>query len=500
MQKIKIDSVLISVFNKDGISDLCEELYKQNIKIYSTGGTKKFIEKLNIPVKSIESLTGYPSILGGRVKTLHPKVFGSILSRSSNDQDTLDKETYEIPKINFVIVDLYPFKETINNTNDENKIIEKIDIGGVSLIRAAAKNYNDVLVVSSKCQYNNILESLKLNKFFTKVDFRKKYAAKAYNLIAEYDIDISNYFNERTNENQLLSLRYGENPHQSAVFTGKLDDIFEKLHGKDLSYNNLLDIDSAIKLISEFDDITFAIIKHNNACGISSSNDVSLSYDMALAADPLSAFGGVLITNKEIDIDTAKKMDKLFFEIIIAPSYDKNALNVLKSKKNRIILIQKNNFITKKSFRTILNGTLEQDIDTIKNDNSNWKNVTKKIPTKDELKDLHFANKIVKNSKSNAIVLVKNKQMISSGVGQTSRIDSLNFALEKAIKFGFKIEGSVMASDAFFPFPDCVKIASKAGISSIIQPGGSLKDNLSIETCDLNNVSMVFSGIRHFYH
>ena len=500
MKKIKIDSVLISVFNKDGISDLCEELHKKNITIYSTGGTKKFIEKLNIPVKSIESLTGYPSILGGRVKTLHPKVFGSILSRSSNDQDTLDKETYEIPKINFVIVDLYPFKETINNTNDENQIIEKIDIGGVSLIRAAAKNYNDVLVVSSKGQYNNILESLKLNNFFTKVDLRKKYASEAFNLIAEYDIDISNYFKERTNENQLISLRYGENPHQSAVFTGKLDDIFEKLHGKELSYNNLLDTDSAIRLISEFDDITFAIIKHNNACGISSSKNVSLSYDMALNADPLSAFGGVLITNKEIDFETAKKMDKLFFEIIIAPSYDKNALNVLKSKKNRIILIQKNNFITKKSFRTILNGILEQDIDIIKNDNSNWKNVTKKIPTKDELKDLHFANKIVKNSKSNAIVLVKNKQMISSGVGQTSRIDSLNFALEKAIKFGFKIEGSVMASDAFFPFPDCVEIASKAGISSIIQPGGSLKDNLSIETCDLNNISMVFSGIRHFYH
>ena len=314
MKKIKIDSVLISVFNKDGISDLCEELHKKNITIYSTGGTKKFIEKLNIPVKSIESLTGYPSILGGRVKTLHPKVFGSILSRSSNDQDTLDKETYEIPKINFVIVDLYPFKETINNTNDENQIIEKIDIGGVSLIRAAAKNYNDVLVVSSKGQYNNILESLKLNNFFTKVDLRKKYASEAFNLIAEYDIDISNYFKERTNENQLISLRYGENPHQSAVFTGKLDDIFEKLHGKELSYNNLLDTDSAIRLISEFDDITFAIIKHNNACGISSSKNVSLSYDMALNADPLSAFGGVLITNKEIDFETAKKMDKLFLK------------------------------------------------------------------------------------------------------------------------------------------------------------------------------------------
>ena len=500
MKKEKIESVLISVFNKDGISDLCNELHKKNITIYSTGGTKKFIEKLNIPVKSVESLTGYPSILSGRVKTLHPKVFGSILSRSSNEKDILDKETYEIPKINFVIVDLYPFKETRNNTNDENQIIEKIDIGGVSLIRAAAKNYNDVLVVSSKTQYNNVLESLKLNNFFTEVELRKKYASEAFNLISKYDIDISNYFNERINEDKSVSLRYGENPHQKAIFKGKIDDVFEKLHGKDLSYNNLLDTDSAIRLISEFNDITFAIIKHNNACGIASSKDVFSSYDMALAADPLSAFGGVLITNKEIDIDTAKKMDKLFFEIIIAPGYDINALNILKSKKNRIILIQKNKLNNKKSYRSILNGTLEQDIDIIKNDSTNWKNVTQKIPLDDELKDLEFANKIVKNSKSNAIVLVKNKQMISSGVGQTSRIDSLNFAIEKAIKFGFTIEGSVMASDAFFPFPDCVEIASKAGISSIIQPGGSIKDNLSIEICDLNNVSMLFSGIRHFYH
>lgn len=500
MKKVKIESVLISVFNKDGISDLCMELHKKNITIYSTGGTQKFIEKLNIPVKSIESLTGYPSILGGRVKTLHPKVFGSILSRSFNEKDIIDQEIYEIPKINLVIVDIYPFKETLNNTNDENQIIEKIDIGGVSLIRAAAKNYNDVLIVSSKNQYNNVLKSLKFNNFFTEVSLRKKYASDAFKLIVEYDIDISNYFNEKPNDYQSVSLRYGENPHQKAIFKGSINDMFEKSHGKDLSYNNLLDTDSAIRLISEFNDITFAIIKHNNACGIASSKDVSSSYDMALVADPLSAFGGVLITNRKIDINTAKKMDKLFFEIIIAPGYNKDALLILKSKKNRIILIQKNIFKQEKSFRSVLNGTLEQDVDIIKNDNSNWKKVTKKIPSEKELKDLEFANKIVKHSKSNAIVLVKNKQMISSGVGQTSRIDSLNFAIEKAIKFGFSIEGSVMASDAFFPFPDCVEIASKAGVSSIIQPGGSIKDNLSIDVCDLNNRSMIFSGIRHFYH
>ena len=500
MKKLKIESALISVFNKEGISEVCMALFRKEITIYSTGGTKKFIENLDIPVKSVESLTGYPSILGGRVKTLHPKIFGSILSRSSNKQDLIDQKTHDIPKINLVIVDLYPFKETVIKIKDKNEIIEKIDIGGISLIRAAAKNYDDVLVVSSRNQYIKLLEDLESNNFITNEELRKSYASKAFKLVTEYDRDISDYFNESfENENSKI-LRYGENPHQCAVFQGNINDVFSQLHGKDLSYNNLLDVDSAVKLITEFTDTTFAIIKHNNACGIASALDVVSSYDLAFVADSLSAFGGVLISNKEVDVLSAKKMNTLFFEIIIAPSYQEKALNILKSKKNRIILIQKRAIKNQKSYKSILNGRLEQDVDNIKNDNSNWDRVTKMMPSNRELKDLEFANKVVKHSKSNSIVLVKNLQMISSGVGQTSRIDALNFAIDKARRFGFSIKGSVMASDAFFPFPDCVEIAAKSGISSIIQPGGSIKDNLSIEMCDKNNISMVFSGIRHFYH
>ena len=500
MKKLKIESALISVFNKEGISEVCMALFRKEITIYSTGGTKKFIENLDIPVKSVESLTGYPSILGGRVKTLHPKIFGSILSRSSNKQDLIDQKTYDIPKINLVIVDLYPFKETAIKIKDKNEIIEKIDIGGVSLIRAAAKNYDDVLVVSSRNQYIKLLEDLESNNFITNEELRKSYASKAFKLVTEYDRDISNYFNESFENEDSKILRYGENPHQCAVFQGNINDVFSQLHGKDLSYNNLLDVDSAVKLITEFTDTTFAIIKHNNACGIASALDVVSSYDLAFVADSLSAFGGVLISNKEVDVLSAKKMNTLFFEIIIAPSYQEKALNILKSKKNRIILIQKRAIKNQKSYKSILNGRLEQDVDNIKNDDSNWDRVTKMMPSNRELKDLEFANKVVKHSKSNSIVLVKNLQMISSGVGQTSRIDALNFAIDKARRFGFSIKGSVMASDAFFPFPDCVEIAAKSGISSIIQPGGSIKDNLSIEMCDKNNISMVFSGIRHFYH
>jgi phosphoribosylaminoimidazolecarboxamide formyltransferase/IMP cyclohydrolase len=500
MKKLKIESALISVFNKEGISEVCMALFRKEITIYSTGGTKKFIENLDIPVKSVESLTGYPSILGGRVKTLHPKIFGSILSRSSNKQDLIDQRTYDIPKINLVIVDLYPFKETVIKIKDKNEIIEKIDIGGVSLIRAAAKNYDDILVVSSRNQYIKLLEDLESNNFITNEKLRKSYASKAFKLVTEYDRDISDYFNESfENENSKI-LRYGENPHQRAVFQGNINDVFSQLHGKDLSYNNLLDVDSAVKLITEFTDTTFAIIKHNNACGIASALDVVSSYDLAFAADSLSAFGGVLISNKEVDVLSAKKMNTLFFEIIVAPSYQEKALNILKSKKNRIILVQKRTIKNQQSYKSILNGRLEQDVDNIKNDDSNWDRVTKMTPSNRELKDLEFANKVVKHSKSNSIVLVKNLQMISSGVGQTSRIDALNFAIDKARRFGFSIKGSVMASDAFFPFPDCVEIAAKSGISSIIQPGGSIKDNLSIEMCDKNNISMVFSGIRHFYH
>jgi len=500
MKKLKIESALISVFNKEGISEVCMALFRKEITIYSTGGTKKFIENLDIPVKSVESLTGYPSIFGGRVKTLHPKIFGSILSRSSNKQDLIDQRTYDIPKINLVIVDLYPFKETVIKIKDKNEIIEKIDIGGVSLIRAAAKNYDDILVVSSRNQYIKLLEDLESNNFITNEKLRKSYASKAFKLVTEYDRDISDYFNESfENENSKI-LRYGENPHQRAVFQGNINDVFSQLHGKDLSYNNLLDVDSAVKLITEFIDTTFAIIKHNNACGIASALDVVSSYDLAFAADSLSAFGGVLISNKEVDVLSAKKMNTLFFEIIVAPSYQEKALNILKSKKNRIILVQKRTIKNQQSYKSILNGRLEQDVDNIKNDDSNWDRVTKMTPSNRELKDLEFANKVVKHSKSNSIVLVKNLQMISSGVGQTSRIDALNFAIDKARRFGFSIKGSVMASDAFFPFPDCVEIAAKSGISSIIQPGGSIKDNLSIEMCDKNNISMVFSGIRHFYH
>ena len=500
MKKLKIASALISVSNKEGISEVCMALFRKEITIYSTGGTKKFIENLDIPVKSVESLTGYPSILGGRVKTLHPKIFGSILSRSSNKQDLIDQRTHDIPKINLVIVDLYPFKETVIKIKDKNEIIEKIDIGGVSLIRAAAKNYDDILVVSSRNQYIKLLEDLESNNFITNEKLRKSYASKAFKLVTEYDRDISDYFNESfENENSKI-LRYGENPHQRAVFQGNINDVFSQLHGKDLSYNNLLDVDSAVKLITEFTDTTFAIIKHNNACGIASALDVVSSYDLAFAADSLSAFGGVLISNKEVDVLSAKKMNTLFFEIIVAPSYQEKALNILKSKKNRIILVQKRTIKNQQSYKSILNGRLEQDVDNIKNDDSNWDRVTKMTPSNRELKDLEFANKVVKHSKSNSIVLVKNLQMISSGVGQTSRIDALNFAIDKARRFGFSIKGSVMASDAFFPFPDCVEIAAKSGISSIIQPGGSIKDNLSIEMCDKNNISMVFSGIRHFYH
>ena len=500
MKKLKIESALISVFNKEGISEVCMALFRKEITIYSTGGTKKFIENLDIPVKSVESLTGYPSIFGGRVKTLHPKIFGSILSRSSNKQDLIDQRTHDIPKINLVIVDLYPFKETVIKIKDKNEIIEKIDIGGVSLIRAAAKNYDDILVVSSRNQYIKLLEDLESNNFITNEKLRKSYASKAFKLVTEYDRDISDYFNESfENENSKI-LRYGENPHQRAVFQGNINDVFSQLHGKDLSYNNLLDVDSAVKLITEFTDTTFAIIKHNNACGIASALDVVSSYDLAFAADSLSAFGGVLISNKEVDVLSAKKMNTLFFEIIVAPSYQEKALNILKSKKNRIILVQKRTIKNQQSYKSILNGRLEQDVDNIKNDDSNWDRVTKMTPSNRELKDLEFANKVVKHSKSNSIVLVKNLQMISSGVGQTSRIDALNFAIDKARRFGFSIKGSVMASDAFFPFPDCVEIAAKSGISSIIQPGGSIKDNLSIEICDKNNISMVFSGIRHFYH
>ena len=494
----KINSALISVFSKEGIDDLCKELHRNNVKIISTGGTQKHIESLDIPVTSVESLTDYPSILGGRVKTLHPKVFGSILSRSNNHSDLEDETKYELSKIDLVIVDLYPFQKTVEATDDESEIIEKIDIGGVSLIRAAAKNFSDVTILSSKNQYKECLDYLLKNKFETDLSFRKSLAFEAFSNISEYDIHIEEFFGKSAGVYK--KLRYGENPHQSAVFNGDIDDIFEKLNGKELSYNNLLDIDAGIRLISEFSLTTFAILKHNNACGISSSSNVTTSYLNAFDADPLSAFGGVLIANKKIDGDAAEKMNSLFFEIIIAPNYTDEAISILKSKKNRIILLQKRELQKKFTVKSILNGSLKQESDNIKNISDNWKVVTKIRSEKNQLRDLEFANKIVKHSKSNAIVLVKNQQMLSSGVGQTSRVDALKFAIEKAKTFKFDLAGSVMASDAFFPFPDCIEIASEAGISAVVQPGGSIKDQLSIDACDERGMAMYLSGIRHFYH
>ena len=494
----KINSALISVFSKDGIDDLCRELHKNNIKIISTGGTQKHIESLNIPVTSVESLTDYPSILGGRVKTLHPKVFGSILSRSNNQSDLVDEKKHELSKTDLVIVDLYPFQKTVELTDDESEVIEKIDIGGVSLIRAAAKNFSDVTIVSSKNQYKDCLDYLLKNKFKTDLSFRKNLAFEAFSNISRYDIQIEEFFGKSIDVYK--ELRYGENPHQSAVFNGNIEDIFEKLNGKELSYNNLLDVDAAVRLISEFNLTTFAILKHNNACGISSSTNVTTSYERAFEADPLSAFGGVLISNKKIDNNVAEKMNSLFFEIIIAPDYTSNAISILKSKKNRIVLLQKKEIQRKFTFRSILNGSLKQESDNIKNLSKNWKLVTKTKTDKNQLRDLEFANKIVKHSKSNAIVLVKNQQMLSSGVGQTSRVDALKFAIEKAKTFKFDLSDCVMASDAFFPFPDCIEIAAEAGITAVIQPGGSIKDQLSIDACDERGVAMYLSGVRHFYH
>ena len=496
MEKIK--SVLISVFNKKGIDELCSKLHQNNIEIISTGGTKSYIEKLNIPVTAVESLTDYPSILGGRVKTLHPKVFGAILSRKENASDLEDIKKYNIPKVDMVIVDLYPFQETVESGKNEEDIIEKIDIGGVSLIRAAAKNFSDVVIVSSRSQYSKVLKYLLDNNFSSDINFRKRMAFDAFSEVSNYDSEIEEYFG--LNTDVYKKLRYGENPHQKGIFKGDIKDVFNQINGKELSYNNLLDVDSALRLISEFEDPTFAILKHNNACGIASSTDAQTSYSKAFDADPLSAFGGVLIYNSVIDENAAQKINDLFFEIIIAPKYTEESLNLLKSKKNRIILIQKKKIYKSHISRDVLNGKLKQDVDNEIKDYKSWKLVTKKKLDKSKIEDLEFANRIVKHSKSNAIVLVKDKQMLSSGVGQTSRVDALKFAIEKAKTFNFDLEGSVMASDAFFPFPDCIEIASEAGIEGVLQPGGSIKDNLSIESCNKRGMSMYLTGTRHFYH
>ena len=504
---LKLKSALISVFNKDGLEPIAKKLDKLGVKIYSTGGTELFLKKIGIPVIKVEDVTGYPSILGGRVKTLHPKIFGGILNRNDNNNDVTDLKNYEIPNIDLVIVDLYPFEETVKSNQSEEKIIEKIDIGGISLIRAAAKNFKDVMCVSSKDDYSDFLNILNNDKGEINLKYRKNFAFRAFNVSSHYDTAIFNYFKE-DNESLKASykngkeLRYGENPHQKGMFYGDFNSMFEQLHGKELSYNNLLDVDAAVNLILEFyNDIpTFAILKHNNACGLASRNSLLSAYKDALAGDPVSAFGGVLISNKSIDVETAEEINKLFCEVVIAPGFEESAIKLLKSKKNRILLVLKNTDLNDQQLRTCLNGVLTQDKDSLTDSATDFKTCTEKSPNKSEIKDLEFASKICKHTKSNTIVLAKNLQLISSGTGQTSRVDALKQAIEKSNNFKFDLNNSVMASDAFFPFPDCVEIAHKSGISSVIQPGGSIKDDLSIEYCNKNNISMVLTGTRHFKH
>jgi phosphoribosylaminoimidazolecarboxamide formyltransferase/IMP cyclohydrolase len=502
----KIKNALISVYYKDGLEEIVKELNKLGVTIFSTGGTQNFIEGLGVNVVPVENLTSYPSILGGRVKTLHPKIFGGILGRRELQNDIAQLEEYQIPEIDLVIVDLYPFEETVNSGASEADIIEKIDIGGISLIRAAAKNYNDVLIVASKSEYGFLLELLKTKQGFSDVKDRKYLAIKAFNVSSHYDTAIFNYFSKgeepvfKQSIQQVYPLRYGENPHQKGSFYGNLDAMFEKLNGKELSYNNLLDIDAAVNLIAEFSEPTVAILKHNNACGVASRSTISDSWKDALASDPVSAFGGIIIANKKIDVQTANAMNEIFFEVVIAPAYDSNALEILKQKKNRIILIQKPIALPDKQFRQVLNGVLVQDRDKHTETEKDFNYCTKLKPTEREIEDLIFANKIAKHTKSNTIVLAKNKQLLASGTGQTSRVDALKQAIAKSNAFGFDLNGAVMASDAFFPFPDCVEIAGNAGIKAIIQPGGSIKDKDSIDYCDAHNMSMVMTGYRHFKH
>ncbi len=507
MAQKKIKNALISVFHKDNLEPIINRLNELGVKMYSTGGTQSFIEDLGAPVTAVESLTSYPSILGGRVKTLHPKVFGGILSRRELDSDVAQLDEFEIPEIDLVIVDLYPFEDTVASGAAEQDIIEKIDIGGISLIRAAAKNYKDVLIVSSRDQYDYTLNLLNEKNGSSDLVDRKYLAKSAFNVSSHYDTAIFNWFNNdeekffKQSVTESRSLRYGENPHQEGTFYGDLDAMFDKLHGKELSYNNLLDVDSAVNLMAEFPNKpTFAVLKHNNACGLASRDTLLEAWNDALAGDPVSAFGGVLITNKTIDLATATEINKLFCEVVIAPGYEAEALAVLQGKKNRIILVQKNAELPKKQFRTILNGVLEQDKDAKTANASDFTTITKKNPTAEQVNDLEFANKLVKHTKSNTIVFAKGEQLLASGTGQTSRVDALNQAIVKAKAFGFDLNGAVMASDAFFPFPDCVEIAKNAGIVAVVQPGGSIKDQLSIDYCDANDMAMMMTGIRHFRH
>ena len=502
----KIRSALISVFYKEKLDAIVKKLDALNVELYSTGGTKDFIENQGVAVKTVESLTGYPSILGGRVKTLHPKVFGGILARGENPDDQQQLKEYEIPVFDLVIVDLYPFEETVDSGAPEQEVIEKIDIGGISLIRAAAKNFKDVLVVSSRNQYDGLLQLLEEKQGETSVDDRKVFAREAFNTSSHYDSHIFNFFDEnrgsalKTSVQESRKLRYGENPHQEGTFYGDLEKMFDQLWGKEISYNNLLDIDAAVGLINDFSETTFAILKHNNACGIASRDNLTTAWKDALAGDPVSAFGGILITNRVIDASTAEEMNKIFFEVSIAPGYDDDALEILKAKKNRIILVMKDSTLQDKNLRSVLNGFIGQDRDTKTETPDDLTAVTKKAPDQNQVGDLLFANILVKHTKSNAIVLVKNRQLLASGVGQTSRVDALQQAIAKARHFKFDLNGAVMASDAFFPFSDSVEIAGKAGITAVIQPGGSVRDQDSIDHCDSHDMSMVTTGIRHFKH
>lgn len=500
----KIQSALISVFYKDGLEPVLQLLHASGIKIYSTGGTEQFIKKLNIPCIPVEDITKYPSILGGRVKTLHPSVFGGILGRRDNETDIKEMDEYKIPEIDLVIVDLYPFEETVASTKEEKLIIEKIDIGGPSMIRAAAKNFKDITVVAAKNDYALLEQLLREQNAELTLEQRRSFAAKAFEIVAKYDLAIYNYFHP-DNEWKVMqndpqqSLRYGENPHQQAVFFGDWNKVFTQLHGKEISYNNLVDIDAAIQLIHEFEETTFAIIKHTNPCGIASRPTVADAWKYALAGDPESAFGGVLVSNASIDKATAEAISEIFFEVLIAPSFSEDALTILQSKKNRILLqLSKTALIEKKMYKSVLNGTLTQEIDG--GNYSKWEESGGRNTTDEEKNDLIFANLVCKHLKSNAIALVKNKQLIGKGCGQTSRIDSLRQAIAKAKQFNFQLKDAVLASDAFFPFNDCVSIAHGEGVVSFIQPGGSIRDKDSIEYCKQHNLAMVITGMRHFKH
>ncbi|HRP38400.1 MAG TPA: bifunctional phosphoribosylaminoimidazolecarboxamide formyltransferase/IMP cyclohydrolase [Chitinophagales bacterium] len=504
----KIKSALVSVYYKDQLEPLIKELNKQNVTLYSTGGTQSFIESLGVKVIPVETLTNYPSILGGRVKTLHPKVFGGILARRENAEDLAQLAEYEIPEIDLVIVDLYPFEETVAAGKSEADIIEKIDIGGISLIRAAAKNFKDTVVLSSKNQYETLRNILVEKNGETSIEDRRKFAAESFNISSNYDTHIFNYFNQKESiealkisETQARTLRYGENPHQKGWFFGDLNAVFEILNGKELSYNNLVDVDAALNLAAEFTEPTCAIIKHTNSCGLASRDTLSQAYEAAFACDTTSAFGGVIAVNRKVDLATATAMNSLFFEVLAAPAYDDDALQLLKSKKNRILL-QLKGAATKQEYvvKNLLNGYLMQQADNTAEKQAQFTNATSKAPTTAQISDLEFAIIAVKHLKSNGIALVKNKQLIGSNCGQTSRVDALKNALTKAKEFGFDVSGAVMASDAFFPFPDCVEISAEKNITAIAQPGGSINDKLSVEAAEKAGIAMVFTGVRHFKH